>query len=210
MTKRDYRQLGPKLGLFTEVEGKAVYLPKGEVLYWSLVDRWRDMHVKMQFQFLHTFAVLEPFGLHLRALKQDDGPAPYRFASLCPSGFDFETIFCKKRELHSECISCLQLLDQMIKIFGFKAKVSLAYCRQEKTNAILKESLESLAIPFHQEEGLAQEGRAEFRLIDNRGEITKGPFLALQEEFSSDLSVLKRSVFGSMERWIALMIESNR
>jgi hypothetical protein len=210
MKKRDYRILGPQLGLYTEVEGKVVYLPKGEVLYWSLVDRWRDMHVKMQFQFLHTFSSLPPFPLHLLALKKDEGPAPYRFASLGSDGQDLATIFCKKRQLHSECISCLQLQDQMIKIFGFTAKVSLACSSNEKTNAMLKESLESLAIPYTILEGMAEEGRAEFRLVDNNGVETPGPFLAVREEFSSDLSLIYRSLFGSMERWIALMIESNR
>lgn len=205
---RDFRVLGPKLGLFTHFDKEIIYLPKGEVLYWSLVDKWKKMHVEMGFQFVHAFKSFDPLKLHIYSFEKEGHLVPFRLASLSPEGHDFESIFVKTKDISSEISSCLHLLDQMIKIFGFKTKV--LYTFPKGAENLFEEALKKLNIPYEQSEGDFEEGRVDFHLIDNAGVETSGPFVVLSKGPKRDVHMIYRSLFGSMERWIALMIESDR
>ena len=59
--KRDHRKLGRELGLFAIMEegpGFPFFLPKGMVLKNSLIDYWRELHIREEYQEISTPMIL--------------------------------------------------------------------------------------------------------------------------------------------------------
>jgi len=212
--KRDAHLLAPRLGLLDRFEEEWVFLPKGEALRKSLIDQWRDMHAKMGFQFVHASLTFnDPLEFHEWVFKREKPSLPYRLAQICEEAYDVETIFCKEKDLIGEITSSLQFIEQTIKIFGFERRVYLRSSKKDnkKNFAALLEALKQSEIPFLAENHPAEEEPSEslidFRLVNVYGVGLKGPYIAVD----ADKHRIVRSLFGSMEQWILLLIEqSNR
>jgi threonyl-tRNA synthetase len=199
--KKDHQNLG----LFTQYQelGEApLFLPHGEALVKSLIDKWREMHTEMGFQFLHSFSH-DPKQMHRTVFSREGFSTPCRFASFGPSPSDLVSIFCRKAGVVNEIISSLHFLEQTIKIFGFETRVYLV-ANSAKDKPFFQEALKQLNLSYKEEEDVG--AKVEFRLVDTRGKEHVGPYVAF-EEYSKDVCLIYRSLFGSMEKWVAFLLE---
>lgn len=150
---------------------------------------------------------------------------------------DRMTICCQKEQVIKELISCLHFIEQIIKIFGFEAHwyiiTSLRKSAKEKAE---KEAIEwlteaiqesSISYSFHNErveEEQLEGPRLELRLIDELQREWPGATVTIvvherkaldllkdqiQNGEGSDRSpvVITQSVWGSLDRFIALLVE---
>ncbi len=192
------------LGLLTsypEVKGK-IFLSNGEPLLKSLLDKWRDMHAQMGFQFIHCFSPHDPVELHRLVFRNERLKSPARLASFGPSDCDLASIFCKKGSLVDEIISSLHFLEQTIKIFGFETRVYLVAIAGSSERGTLTEALKQKKMAF-EEESSSSGSRIEFRLFDEG----KNPHIVLEE--GADVNWIRRSLFGSIENWVELMVKKS-
>jgi threonyl-tRNA synthetase len=141
-------------------------------------------------------------------------------------------IFCAPEHLEAEFISSLQFIDKIIKMFGFEYywyfkgrghKYAGTENRWEKATNSLHSAFQKAGFTYASDpQEVSFAGPiAEARLIDNFGREWKGPTVSLDlnapERFGlrylgSDGKthvplMIVRSVFGSMERFIALLLE---
>lgn len=147
---------------------------------------------------------------------------------------DFAHIFCTPQHLEEEFISSLQFIDKIIKIFGFEyywnftgrgEKFAGTVNRWEKATHCLKSAFEKCGLTY--EENFSNDSLigpvVEARLIDSFGREWKGPTITLDfnapERFglryqgTDDKThvplMIVRSVFGSLERFVAVFLEHN-
>jgi threonyl-tRNA synthetase len=136
---------------------------------------------------------------------------------------DYAHMFCTPEQLPGELISSLQFIDKIIKMFGFEYCWHLKGKRQkEKAEKYFISAFEKTGFVYtHIEETSFAGWVAETRLIDRFGREWKGPYVALDlhapdrfglrykgpdEKLHVPL-MLARSVFGSLERFAALLLE---
>lgn len=138
------------------------------------------------------------------------------------------TLFCLEGQVQDELISSLQFIIKTIKIFGFELHWSLIAKSIKKEGALnwdkslddLKKALNAVSISFT----LDKEGRSRFgpkvegRIKDAYGREWSGPSLMIDcfhpakldlvyQETKQRPVMIRRSVFGSKERFIALLVE---
>lgn len=132
---------------------------------------------------------------------------------------DLMTIRCVKKELLEEMISSLQFIEQTFRIFGFEAHWHLIESKQGTPKArrekqaldLLKETIRNFSFFYpvisetHEEENLTGP-RLELRLLDEIGREWPSGTVTLIPQDSADI-VLARTVWGSLDRFIALLIE---
>lgn len=197
------------LGLFThydELEG-AIFLPNGEALLKSLIDKWREMHTQMGFHFIHTFSPIAPEKMHKLVFQKERYHTTARLASFGQNESDFSSIFCKKAAVYEEIISSLHFLEQTIKIFGFETRVYLLVPTGD-IGQLLKKALEEKKISY-QEESSPLANRVDFRLIDAKRGVHIASFLSV-ELLGDGIFWIQRSLFGSMKKWMELLVEQTR
>lgn len=162
-------------------------------------------------------------------------PESQRWGLLCTcSNFiDQTTVCCKKEQVIQELISSLQFIEQIITIFGFKAQwvlvagtVKNAKNQQEK-EAIkwLRQAYQESGCKFPLDADLCEEcdgetPRLELRISDALGREWATSAITMATELP-DITILKshalatdaslvvftRRTWGSLERFIALLIE---
>ncbi len=145
---------------------------------------------------------------------------------------DQANVFCAPEHVENELISSLQFIDKIIKMFNFEyhwylkgqdTKFAGSQKRWEKCLSCFADAFEKcgLSYTFDETEGMYSGPTAEARLVDAYGREWKGPSIGF--DFSSpdrfDLSyqgvngesprpvMLVRALFGSLERFIAILIE---
>lgn len=145
---------------------------------------------------------------------------------------DFAHIFCAPQHLEEEFISSLQFIDKIIKIFGFEYywnfigrgdKFAGTVNRWEKATASLESAFQKCGFTYvgdsnkHSFTGPI----AEACLVDRFGREWKGPSVGLDLNAPERLGLryqgtdnkthvpimIARSVFGSLERFAALLLE---
>jgi threonyl-tRNA synthetase len=143
---------------------------------------------------------------------------------------DQMTIFCSEDQAINELISSLHFFKKIVRIFGFKDQWHLVTLgsksskgKQEKAVEWLTEALNDCEISWIETQDLIglREPGIELRLVDCLGRSWKGPSIEVVVHFIErlDLSyqdangqrktpiVLKKSLFSSIDRFIALLIE---
>lgn len=132
----------------------------------------------------------------------------------CSYRTDLVTIFCPLIQVVQELIYSLQFIQQAVKIFGFEAYwylVSATGARSSQSEAIklLSQALQEKGISYSAEEQKrVAHPRLEVRLADSLGRAWQaGRIEVIVPQNLSMPVVLVRSVFGSLDRWIALLIE---
>ncbi len=151
----------------------------------------------------------------------------------CQDFIDQTTIYCITKQVISELISSLHFIEQIIKIFGFEAQWYLVASRQKNPKARQEQvaiewlrqviNREALIFPVEsqlQEEEECDGPRLELRIQDIIGRAWPGPALCIirheqearnlsvqQADEHSPVIVLKRQLWGSLDRLIGLLVE---
>lgn len=237
---RDHLQLGEELDLFHVEEAGCFWHPKGEVLRQTLLDFWKKELTIQGFDFVSTPRQLsgespsrELLLAHTHFFSSRAWPV-LRLAesSFIPSGsesaesllesstgfFDREHRFCREKELFKECISSLQFILKISKIFPFRHRLVLCsppgkglYLERLE---ILKEALKECGLEYSTQEALGEvDGPSlELRLQDGLGREWTGPYMGIDCKLNAEKklshAVVVQSAFYSLERFVALMVES--
>ncbi|WP_068468039.1 His/Gly/Thr/Pro-type tRNA ligase C-terminal domain-containing protein [Candidatus Protochlamydia phocaeensis] len=145
------------------------------------------------------------------------------------------TIFCLAEQLSQELISSLHFIEQIIRIFGFEAQWYLVASRQKSFKAKqerkaldwIKQAIQSYSFTYpidshlYEDDNNIEGPRLELRLVDEIGRQWAGPSLTIiidrlkawnfkaegLEEKRDQPVILKRQIWGSLNRFIALLIE---
>ena len=130
-------------------------------------------------------------------------------------------IFCAEEHLIEECISSLQFILKISKILSFE-EYRLVLCSSstyhKKHQASWKKSerlliqtlrLSQLKYTVDEKAGVLHGPRIEVRIKDALGREWTGPFLGLDCVQSMQHIIIVLSMFSSMERTVALMLEKN-
>jgi threonyl-tRNA synthetase len=151
----------------------------------------------------------------------------------CAYLMDHTTICCTKEQVASELISSLHFIEQIITIFGFEAQwyliafrqKSLKARREQKSIGWLRQAIQASPrsysfFPELQEEEEGESPRLELRVRDAVGREWPASTLGIvqQRQEATSLSVqqvkeqpqlvvLARQIWGSLDRFIALLVE---
>ncbi len=152
----------------------------------------------------------------------------------CAYVLDYTTICCLREQVVSKMISSLHFIEQIITIFGFEAQWYLVASRQKSPKARqeqeaiewLKQAIQesshsySFSTESREEEEESEGPRLELRIRDALGRewaastlsvvqhVKEAKSLVLQQEAQQPaLIVLTRQVWGSLDRFIALLVE---
>lgn len=216
----DFLQLAKELNLFTPTEEEYVWLwhPKGEILRRCLVNFWESENSKQNFQFVSTPVSGDMTENHLLIYK---ATGSMRLAE-CGQSFDRAHILCSEEQLLEESISSLQFLDKILKILRFEYQLVLCahgsgYNRTrtawKESVSVLKKALSRCGLEYLEDQCTnAGEGPiVEARIQDAFGKECSGPYLKLDcihaNEFGLKAPVIVRSIFNSLERTVALLLE---
>jgi len=213
---KDHTILGRKLNLFSRERGKWIWHPEGASLREKLLALWKGECLARGFVPLYTgSSSLEEMENAHRDFFQSQGTP-----RTCEGGYftqeNKEDIglfqckrffaermyaFCGKEDTLEEVVSSLQSILKNLKMCDLKYQVVV--CRPKA----LKESLciqavERLECPFTLEDREHTE-RVEVRIEDGLGREWQTAFVEVKEK------CVVSSLWGTMERWIALCIEAN-
>jgi len=115
---RRFEDLCPQLGLMQEVEGRTVWMPKGEAVRVLLVDFWRKEVEKGGIQILstHSLSLDEMERVHRKT-------GLLRTAELTSIGGEFvDQTYCRGSDLEQERISSLLFIEKILKMLSFDFK----------------------------------------------------------------------------------------
>lgn len=147
---------------------------------------------------------------------------------------DFIHSFCSQEQIYEELISWLQFIDKMVTIMSFRCEWYL-FTQEDKpvgtkrqwdqTLDLMRKALDVCGLPFIEESNeTARVGpKIEGKFLDLLGRSWSGPELAIDFQIPSRLglkyskghdqkiqpSMLRSTIFGPLERLIALLIEKN-
>jgi threonyl-tRNA synthetase len=228
----DHLDVGEKMGLFkvdinrdeNHFEKARIYWTgAGEALLHSIYEYWRKLHLKEKFELIVTNSIQITGGYErlFKITRQSCEKKPVQYAEYCrpelSGGFsldfalllskhchkDRSHIFCLKKDLVSVLKSSLLFLNQLPKLLDFNC--SLVAARPNELRSILDEAIEVLDI--HKDIYIGKESCIEWKIHDDFGRTFKGPFLTLREK--NEIFTIKCSLFSSVERMIAIILESH-
>jgi len=224
----DHLEIGEKLDLFQVnlvrdedyFEMARIFWKKeGEALLHKIYSYWREEHIKDGFELVVTDSVqiTRAHKKLYRLSKRSCEKGPVRFAEfrfpVLNGGFspiyglfgskvchkDRSHIFCLKKDLINSLNSSLKFLNQIPKMLGLKHSIEVS-CPDE-----FKELFKEL--PIKTKIHIGREARIEWKLSDDFGRSWKGPFLTVRKK--DEIFTIKRSLFSSVERVIALILEGH-
>jgi len=135
---------------------------------------------------------------------------------------DLAYTICPTHMVEKELISSLQFLSECINIFAIEHRWYLVGCRRQKDGRkssrdhnfdLLEKALKTCRISyeFDLSESCETKARIEARFIDSIEREWSGPWIRLSEKGSDKKQnspvVIFRSFFGSLERFIAILLE---
>ncbi len=153
---------------------------------------------------------------------------------LCARAFcaDEAYIFCTPEQVLDEVVASLKLIDQAMSLFGFDHRFSIAQCPSPYAGTkrawtlgldLLKKALDVCGFSYevHGEDPAYNGPRVNVYLTDALGREWVGPFVGLDYNYperfglryqgsDGEMSVpqlIQRSLFGSLERFIAILVE---
>lgn len=236
----DHRLLGPQMNLFkwieTEGESQVVWYPKGEQLRRLLIAKWEEACKSHGIKPVLTPPVERKARIqchrHLLFDMQQLGENPIRLAELvsvhepqheaqrwglfCHDSFtsDLMTTLRSEKEVIDEVIYCLQFIVQMFRIFDFEAYWYLVESSANRESSQLAEALEKEGLSYIRESHPGLLPRIEGRFTDPLGRQWNGPSIELfpvtGSKGSGPMKCVAVSLFTSMERFLALLLERNK
>lgn len=224
----DHLMIGEKLNLFQVdlernedyFETARIYWKKeGEELLHKIYSFWREEHIKEGFEIIVTddSQITRAHKKLYRLSKRSCTNKPICFAEFrfpeLNGGFspiygllgskvchkDCSHVFCLKKDLMPSLNSTLKFLNKIPKMLDLKHSIEVS-CPDE-----FKELFKEL--PIKTKIQLGKEARIEWKLYDDFGRSWKGPFLTVRRK--DDIFTIKRSLFPSVERLIALILEGH-
>lgn len=185
--------------------------------------------------YIHYFKALNPSkeDLPIRLAEcaqvyEDQDPAQLRgFYRTYSHTTDRLVIFCTENQVIKEIISSLHFFEEIVRIFSFEVQwywvASEGKGHKKPSTDWLAQVIQQLHLPHTKEENqetdkaLREVQRLEMRLVDSLGGQWRGPFIEVIDKplgmFYLDESqkrapiVLITSLYDSLERFIALLIE---
>ena len=223
---KSHRELGHQL--FSQVEeGRWIWLPKGEAMRRQWVGLWEEECRAQNFSFIRTAGSdsgLDDVILAHKNYFTSSPPSATRLAEcsylrgeeeLFEGMFTTKSYFadvasraCQPEEMLKECIYSLQFMRKILKIMSFDFLWVLRPASkgrgENRGNGVLNQALKECDIdPFIDDEW-PDGPKLEVHIPDAMGRLWPGPFCRV------DGSVITHSVFGSMERCLALWLEQNQ
>lgn len=234
-SERSHLNLGPQAGLFEPMgeEGMWRWLPRGEKLRNQLIQWWREQHISQNFNILSspvsTIEELRKSHAECHSLKkiaeiawvttEEEGDLFDGIFSSQAYTADFAHFFFLEEKLLQECISSLQFIIQIPKIFNFEFDIVLSISSEgnQKTRAkrvaLFREALDKQGLKYSVEKSEKRGDLAsiEVRIADSLGRRWTGPFLSFPAAMLPPEKgcMMSRSTFGSLERWVALLLEKS-
>lgn len=142
---------------------------------------------------------------------------------------DTATIFCGQDQLFDELISSLQFIEKIARICNFRYKLYLYSCSKKQSSkdkflVILRKVLQSCDLDYEERVATCCAPRLEVRFVDFLQREWKGPEIAIDTELVKKLKLcyrdgegkecvpvmVRRALFGSLERFIAVLIEHRK
>lgn len=221
--KNDHIALGEALKLFRLTPDETVWLPKGVLLRRNLIRWWEETYVNKNFSFTftppngatpaetHEILHAKNAGKTFCELSTQSGaesPYPFFRGLLTSPGqtSDLSSLFCPVEQLAQELTSSLQFIEKTLNIFGFEPHWYLITAGRRKTDhkALLQKALGACSFEFRVEEQEIESPKIEARIKDAFGQEWPGPWV----EADRKKGLIRGSLLGSLERWIALIIEN--
>lgn len=128
-------------------------------------------------------------------------------------------LFVPMDSLVDHVISSLQFITKIVNMFCSESHWIVSsssdealkhHGRRLNRKAFLTEALDSLGCSYtvSTRAGSLEEPRAYLAVPDGLGKLWRGPFVGVGRPASSDVGVVSRSVFGSLERMVAFILEA--
>ena len=228
---RDHRKLGKELGIFTifdEGPGLPVFLPKGMVLKNLLIEYWRKIHRREGYVEISTPIMLE------RSLWETSGHWDFYRDSMyfLKVEEDDAHIFTREDQVVEEIQGVMRLIDEVYRKFGFSYEIELSTRPEHSigsdedwelaTNA-LENAVQGMGKSYviNEGDGAFYGPKLDFHLKDSIGRTWQCGTIQLDfqlpQRFDIDYTgadgekyrpiMLHRVVFGSIERFIGILIE---
>ncbi len=149
----------------------------------------------------------KPFRIaEIGEVLSDDGIDPWE-GFYCAKNYMFERfhIFCLKKHLANELISSLQFIEKTLRMFDFNGSVQIFFPKNDQE---ISEIFGKIVSFFHLEveKKKGKKGKMIWKIEDRYGRLNEGPFLEVENR--KDRAVVIGSLFGQIEKWIALLIEA--
>jgi threonyl-tRNA synthetase/competence protein ComGC len=226
----DHLAIGSEMGLFKVdiyrdenflEKGRIYWTQEGEALLHNIYEYWRKLHLKEKFELVVTSGPqitrehkklyqLESQSCEERPIQyaeyrrpELDGGFPLEMGLLLAKNChkDRSHIFCLKKDLLALLTSSLLFLNQLPELLEHQC--SLTIIGSEALLPILKKGAETIDLKKDVSKG--KESRIEWNIHDDFGRTFQGPFLTLSEK--NEIFTIKRSLFPSVERMIAIILE---
>ena len=228
---RDHRKLGKELDIFTifdEGPGLPVFLPKGMVLKNLLIEYWRKIHRREGYVEISTPIMLE------RSLWETSGHWDFYRDSMyfLKVEEDDAHIFTREDQVVEEIQGVMRLIDEVYRKFGFSYEIELSTRPEHSigsdedwelaTNA-LENAVQGMGKSYviNEGDGAFYGPKLDFHLKDSIGRTWQCGTIQLDfqlpQRFDIDYTgadgekyrpiMLHRVVFGSIERFIGILIE---
>lgn len=208
---RDYPQknhfyLAKELDLYTLVEGKLFYHPHGQVLRELVVTKWRALLREEGFEEVgipkeaSTDYFKETGRKKLAFLSKEINEEDEEFLAneiLTDQLFDFFEVGEEKEKM----ISSLQFIRKFSKIFDLECCYFLVPAKQRKQTDLLKQVLGEVGIEYQIDSSLGEKPGVYVLIADSIGRLWAGPKVEWHK------GAIAFSLFGCLERFIALLIE---
>lgn len=225
-------EVGNKMGLF-EVDvnrnedyfemARFYWTAQGEALFYNIYNFWRELHLKEKFELIITDSIQITRGHKklYRISNKSCENAPVKFAEYrtppLNGGVSVEDglhlaknchkdrahIFCLKKDLDASLKSSVTFLNSLPKLLEFNCTLSLSGSKEMLP--LLEEAVKGLHLQKEINEG--KESSIEWKIHDDFGQVFKGPFLTVRQK--NEIFTIKRSLFSSVERMIAIILESH-
>ncbi len=138
------------------------------------------------------------------------------FSASCTT-LDLAHSLCLGKQVLEECISSLQFMMKILKILGFEFQVFLTRegpvlsrdkKGNEKCSEMLTQTLVSCGVAFQKEQAKHGSPVIEIRIKDAIDRLWTCSSLCLIKDVEPDRWIVEQSVLGSLEKIVALLLES--
>ncbi|MFI5334505.1 MAG: His/Gly/Thr/Pro-type tRNA ligase C-terminal domain-containing protein [Chlamydiales bacterium] len=223
--QRDHLRIGQELDLFTFIEERLFWHPRGEQVRNLFLDFWKSEMTKHNFELISTVEASDNLTenhtkyfqatgrprLAETSLVTLDDPMGWERGLLTPKRgvVDRAHLFCSRSDLLKESISCLQFIVRIFKILQFKFRLVLCSSgegeqREKEVTFSLEKALHHLGHVYTIEK--RRETAIELFVQDGMGQEWKTAFFKVDRRLPKE-EILLFSLFNPMEKLIALLLE---
>lgn len=202
--KSDHRIIGPEMRLFEEVDGKWVWHPKGMFIINTLLEQAEEGQPvgwggdsRIFKKIIHLKEEL-PVSYYEWVMKE--GEAGWGLFETARYRRDEVYLFYPPGDLRSPLISSLHFINKTAKIFSFEYHWHLVVpAKKDSNRGIFEQALKEAGCEYTVSTG--EQLYAEMRIVDLLGREWPAGRVSVNQ------GVITRSLYGSLERYVALLVE---